>query len=818
MAFGRIIDKNQNINEDFKDIVKECFSEIYEFLGKKDFERWIHTRELSEDVEKLVVDYMSKEYKNENPNVLGYAKVDKSEIRLLNQDKGTATHEIYHLITRHSGRLGTYINEGITEYLKSMTSENKADSYLENVSVAKFLHNILGDSLIKAYLLGKDDEFDNKFARLISKNPNDLLKSKKEIEEFYSNLEERHSKLHSTDGKREKITQEDNKKIESMIQKIIVGKIRKMSEDLEFYQDGKLDLKLAMKSITDILSMNSFNKNSDFNYNTMKLSLEEVLENSHVLIDYSGEDKENKKNEFLDALIKPIQSKEGDIIGYTASETGAKELLEKENAQILYKIFEKKFEYAENISLPIFVDKILNITNHFNVSDRELNSLISEYTIKTFGDKNNVSLMNSLVKSNKERYAELSLLAEQKERNVISSTYRKITDNSYIERRDNKYYYIQIDDNGKIKEGELSYYGNIITDSNQMTKIERLDSHYSIVNKITENEEDKNRRVYRISNENQNSIIISLDKDLASLKIHEQKDKYKDLGILSFEEFRNLEMANPLIKEFRENAFNGKYTQIMNDAKNPYEIKGVLYTQDIDERSRMLNMDDMTNDLRTIQKLFPQNGKGDKIVTALIEELLDKTYCISQEKQKDGCYFRKEEHQKEIDIVKKYIIQNKGTKEEIENSLNNLNNNRKNIIKENSKHALVHFANEDAQKKYNEKQRIEKIVNHQKQEFKAKEILGKMGISSYYESEGELSKDKFAFGLKGIYYAGPEFDDRKRILLIDKFVEDFSGKTSEITDKTILEDLSKKSIQKILNGAYGISKKYARKSRITRKL
>ena len=168
MPFESTIDNNK-ITNDFKQMAKECFANIYETLEKNNFKRWIHTRELSKDVEELIFDWMTEEDMENYPTWDGFAKKDSSEIRIRKQEnpKDTSIHELYHLVTRHSKHFGIYINEGMTEYLKGMTSEKGPNAYMDNVKMVEFLHKMLGDSLIKAYLLGKDESFDKKFAETI---------------------------------------------------------------------------------------------------------------------------------------------------------------------------------------------------------------------------------------------------------------------------------------------------------------------------------------------------------------------------------------------------------------------------------------------------------------------------------------------------------------------------------------------------------------------------------------------------------------------------------------------------------------------------
>ena len=64
--------------------------------------------------------------------------------------------------------------------------------------------------------------------------------------------------------------------------------------------------------------------------------------------------------------------------------------------------------------------------------------------------------------------------------------------------------------------------------------------------------------------------------------------------------------------------------------------------------------------------------------------------------------------------------------------------------------------------------------------------------------------DKTAFGLKNIEIICAEFDDRDRVLLVDKLAEDVNLKLEGITDKSFRKELSDKYFRKVISNIYGI--------------
>lgn len=427
MPFESTIDNNNKITNDFKQIAKECFANIYETLGKNNFKRWIHTRELSKDVEELIFDWMTEEDIENHPTWDGFAKTASSEIRIRKPEtaKDTSIHELYHLVTRHSKRFGIYINEGMTEYLKGMTSEKGPNSYMDNVKMVEFLHKMLGDSLIKAYLLGKDESFDKKFAETIIQNKEELSEAEKEINEFYKTLDKRHRILYPNTKDEIKITPEEKEakqhefdettnEMKKMIRKIILGKTHQMAQDLEFYQDGKIT---NLSVVSEWINSIPYNTGFSFEekYDLLRESMGTILDDSHLLMDLDKKDAYVKKTEILNMIISTKRNADGTIsqVNFQPQQI---EQFNEERQDITSKIFQKNFEDTENVGLMDFVDKTLKIATHIHPSERELKALISQYAISIFGEKVDISLVDSLVKQNLDRYQQLFDVEKERER------------------------------------------------------------------------------------------------------------------------------------------------------------------------------------------------------------------------------------------------------------------------------------------------------------------------------------------------------------------------------------------------------------------
>ena len=269
---------NTGITEEFEELSKDCFERIFDMLGKKNFERWINKRQLAPRIKELVIESMDDKERRDNPHWGGYYTRGTNRIRLGQKSRDVATHEKFHFMTDNGGNFSTFIDEGLTEYLKSLV-EGKETAYIENVAVVKFLHYVCGDSIIKAYLLGNVSVFDNKIISLLSdKNGSDGSHERKKLEGFYENLDLFHEyksaelkyeqALNSEENDYSDAELEDMEErvfelkqqyvhveydVFSMFEEIAVAKISKMAKDYDFYKDGTLDVVLINRTISDML-------------------------------------------------------------------------------------------------------------------------------------------------------------------------------------------------------------------------------------------------------------------------------------------------------------------------------------------------------------------------------------------------------------------------------------------------------------------------------------------------------------------------------------------------------------------------------------
>lgn len=796
MPFEKTVDENNRITKDFKQIAKECFSNIFTTLGKNNFIRWVQLKRFSKDVENLVFDWMTEEEKEANPTWDGFANKGKNQIKIRKPKtaKGTSIHEIYHILS--NSKFCVYLDEGLTEYLKGMSSEEGAKSYGENVRLVSFLHEMLGDSIIKAYLMGEKEQFDKKFIDLICLNKENRNLDEIRLNQFYSMLEARHWFLHprTEEAKKEDnstLLKETKRIIQNMINDIIYGKVHKIAQNMDFYKDGKLDFNYAHSIISNYIQKvpADFRFDLETQYNLEKELLEDIYENSHLGLQEDAQKKEEQKNSIVDSIIK-----------YKVDENGSQSLTHSPNnpenviggEDIALQVFERKFKNTQNMELSDFIGNIIYISDKFNISQRQLDAVISQYAIKFYGEKINVALIDNLIKSGMRKSRLLNKLGKEKESNTIESNYRKIGENTYIEKRDNQYFYVKFGENGEMSEVELKWSS-------------RADKIY--INRMNPSEirpDQKNGNVfYRIQDNGIKSTIISIGKTLDSVTIHNGPDKYASLGVMNFDELRKYETVEPLIYKMKRKVLT-EYMQIEDDDINPYEIDGVGYTADIDFRSRAINVDALKKDIYYIGKLLPQ-GKSEVYQQILVKDAISQIFGVSE--------LENEEIKNAYDTITKQIISGHATEKSIEEYTKVLNEARRKIVKENKRHAVVTFRDEKAKKEYIRQQGVREVILEGVQKRKAEDIIRYFPAGKYCRIDEPLESVKSeTYGLYGTYLVGEVKDDRERKIDIDKLVEDMPEITKDIQKEKVLSDLQRRIVGKIVARTYLINQNVLKKN------
>lgn len=738
------------------------------------FTRWLDKKRISEDLQKIIIDWMTEEELEMYPNAGGFATTDKKKIKFKKNSKmgrlEVGTHETNHFISGKK-HFPTYINEGLTEYLTEIVLGIKDQTgYSEQVHFVKTLHEMLGDVFIKSYFLGDLELFNNKFAELLC---NDGKTTKEEalkrIDEFYEKTNERHSVICSADLNERRDKKNINlDEVKKMIHDVILCKIREDAKNFKFYKNGKLDLNLAYSQIKTVLTKNAEWIDSKDIAPIMYTGLMEVINNSHL-----SKKSEERKEEILNPIFYKNQDGKINGINNAFDHRNLDKLTDDE--EMVFKLFELKFKNPkENISIMDFVKNTTKIIDAGNVSEREYSALISQYLLELYGDKFNPKKINDLIKQNLGKIRNLIEIQEKNKENVIDTEFRKIDENEYIEKKDNRFYYMLIDEkNGEILEIPFDNNSEVHNRNNTISLQRNGLNEYTI----------RHNGIFKRK--------LNLGNSFDDINLLNLPGYYSDMGIMQFNDFFETELLSSFVKNL--NCMD--YVQIENDAENPYEVDGVMYTVDIDARSRSLDIKKLQKDLEIFDDISSDNIS---IKRCAIEKILDKVYRTQDIKNSD------ENISQLYESIKKELVKELPDEEKIVEATSALNQFRKDRIRKNG--ALVIFENDEARINYEKKQERKAIskLNKMYDQFKAFEYCEIME-----SAEVPKKNTEFVSQLAGVFTVlGSSGDKRSRKLDIDGFVDMVKANSNYDGDKNFKsyrENMIKKITLKYLDKIYNVS-------------
>lgn len=492
--FTRALDENQKIDERFRNLMHGTFDGLYSAMGKKNFLRWINTRKISDRIKELVVEEFTREDLEKNPQWAGYYTPGTNRERLkagaINQN--VASHETLHFFTDGhfiGETFPTFINEGLTEYLNrefeklNTSNENVRYTYSKNVDFVEFLHNIMGDSLIKAYLTGSSKAFSKEFSTYITE---DGTINTVALDRFYDSLNRVHDVLYpnsnpksneeqkKSEASKRDVIENHYPEIRKSVGYIVSNAIRKKAHDLEYYKDGKLNIEDAISDINELTerTMDLLGKNETFgisrfsvkeklelNESILKNTLTAVLQESHIpndkikdIIDNSIMNGSITVQRNVTSMRYPSVNREAllSAINTLSGENLVKDLLDKRLGNREAYIDNKQFNITSFLmDASLILDK-MNIEP--NVRTLFLDSAILRYLPQDV----NRDLVKTMVDKHSKLYVALYQKQQDNKRNVVDSKFVKISDTKFIEKRDNKIFFLDYDEKtGAFSEQEM---------------------------------------------------------------------------------------------------------------------------------------------------------------------------------------------------------------------------------------------------------------------------------------------------------------------------------------------------------------------------
>lgn len=674
-------------------IIEECFGTIKKKYDAFNFIRWINEKKIDAKIKTLDFEYTNeKEY----PYAGGFHTTRKSGDLIAVQEKyddnstrNVIIHEFNHFLTADNfmNDMSGFINEGITEYLKNSVYDGGYKSYEYNVDLVVFLHDILGDILIKSYFTGATSKVRTRI--------DDLLGDGNSVESVIKQLSDIYKKCYniSLDEKKIILEKEENCKFFSKLyMDLYFGKVKEDSENMCYYSNGNIDI----NKIKDMIQIERYfpsyviaymnkdkkkNENeSDLIKNYKKSLIRVSLENSHLI----GYDDSSK---IIEQYVNDIYSnKEVSIDNSTAMQILLLKKIGKEKRNIE--------EYA-NIIL-----KVVSCFPSFFIDDLNKMPLLK----LTLGD--DFEKICNYVKCNYARYKNIDSFIEDHQKNTIESYYREIFLNLFLEKKDNKLYLIEFNSAGEIVKEQpidsLSRKKNIVR-----TNIYCCDDNNNIC-----------------------QLQIVLDDDFSKIRIIPDINT-KNAKIFTQEEFASYIKLMPLFKDTISLLRECKI--IKNDSHEPFfGLKGISYiynNADIsadDYRTIKLDVKKFKEIIDGIFAFFPNEKLKDKIID-MISNSLKNIYYL------DDC----KEVSWSAETIYKILYENgdQSSIHDVEELLNTRKNERNDFIASKSE---LFFPDKKTEEEYYARKNDEEIKI--KKENDKKELINKKNLIENIEKKLKMTQ------------------------------------------------------------------------------
>ena len=525
--FEENLERNENISPEFKELAKQSFQEVFDMLGREGLKKWVKMQTISKDVKSLIYKWADSEEMGGN-TVSGDYNSTLNRIRIsqgLNSRKailGVVKHEGLHFFSRkgYLQRRATYLDEGVTEYLKYLSEKtDEGYTYKENVEVVQFLRGLIGDSIIQTYLTGKEKYFFNDLQSILSEDIKNEMEREDAIEEFIDCLENRHDELCA---KQERLAnlfsgyETENDYLES--EESYEENAQKINEFLE---------KIILCKFKQMAKSREFNRNGRLDEELAKTIIKEKLKNARFVgAEYDFMDnKEDISNHIteimMDKTLYEIKENCNPKVKINFYWEDVKVLLPK-----LYSvkdIYSMIFNSKENVSKITFYDYLIKISSEISLPQSEMKELCGKYGVEKIYE----IITNNIPRN----LGVFNLLS--REYTSTESHFRKVGDSEYVEQRDGKFVYLKINDDGTIQEeADLS----------------------------------KVKDIFKIGD------------TLESIRLINQEDDYRELGVMNEQQFQYAEMVHQM-------------------------IQSILYQKDVDLENIVKDMNVVIEDAQFLSKI-----------------------------------------------------------------------------------------------------------------------------------------------------------------------------------------------------------------------
>ena len=626
------LELNSKIQADIKNMVKEVYSDIYSFLGERQFKKWLIDSHVKSIARRTIYQSLTEKedrYLKERKTVIGYRTIDsenrdKIVLRKKSGDnKSTTAHETFHALVDGLGGFNIFFGEGLTEFLSKNLYNSSSYSYKENVDVVSLVHSMYSDKLIKYFLTQRGGTFFFDLTKNIDDFSSNIMRNRNiEIEEHFKKFHDMIYELEKSDYIGAKFHLDEGINL-LMSNYYVYTKAR--IKKLEYIEDGKVDINRFTEEMAKVYGeCKKLNPQAWKFQDLINILTSELVENSHLLVG-TGERREKLKQTICKEINDAINIKSAKYsIGLTAQ--GIRDILQ---------------------------DKEPYITLNAHPEEKLINKLIVNSSEElNFVDK--VKILGNIQKAvgiNQENLAEIleKECKENEERELpeeFSARYsRTILSINDIEKKHNRNYstprYVQADLKCMPKKRvylEGTEIGNLSmlviddkageVDSLDFNKFGEILSEKGIFVKQCNNiEEDKKnnipkelkyyQNVFEIySAENKESTFVGFNNFLNPLRVADGIS----VKIVNGKIYRETKFLEDIKEEtLAENIFKNIAEKIEEEQYSSSE-------KDINMNTMFY--DDFIEEYNSVKEKFPGIDKNEEELGYLTEKLVDKTFKI----------------------------------------------------------------------------------------------------------------------------------------------------------------------------------------------
>lgn len=625
---------NKDIQNDIRQIVFECYHDIYNYLGRTGFIKWVDKQNLTIGIRNIIFKALTEqedEYLKNNTWVAGYhmQPIDPSQKENIvlrkgvGDNKDTNAHEIFHSIVDGLGGFNRFWGEGITEFCKKAMYNRTEYSYPKNVEMVFLAYSMFGNIVLKDYFSKQGNKFYFHLAKGTENNLfQTMMKTGQNIDKY---LENYHYIIYNQKRPTaQELKTADHNLKDGISELLSFYYMYKQEQIIRFkhIKENKIDFNEFIDEQVEILRYLKILDTNRKEYKTIyeqyvfirKNLIEKMVQNSHFIFNKS----EGEKRQIVDKITRDIDLK-------IASRNSGR-YLSIEETYINQEVEEPYRILNENATGKLVVTFLYKdeckdfLTTIRKIAD--IQAATTEFSNEEVADTfkkigGNLKEKNALmILGNAQTFARtienISQLEQQYEYDLEMPTFKKIhinglkNLNTFVEFNEDKQFLVVIDtEEGKIDRVSLNDYSSEASEFKLFT----------YKNSKNNNSEEKSYGIV-MSNKKVSQIVL----DAKTQNVEVTNGKVDPRLIIGMQSIYEETLNSVTFKVIEKNIELGSYSHGMSKDQK------VLSTVKISDRKRSIDIDDFIQDYMDTKNLIPGIDKQETVFIDMSEKLIDTTF------------------------------------------------------------------------------------------------------------------------------------------------------------------------------------------------